>query len=149
MSASYVPNCTTRSRSLTLDGLREHWGTLDPALNNDLDDLATAYVDATTLVACHRGEVVGTGTVHRRGGNTAEIVRMSVAPAYRRTGLGRRLAEALIDAARGWGMQRVVLETSADWTEVVEFYVRCGFTLTHYEDGKFGSDAWFELKLDA
>ena len=135
-------------RSLILEGLRDHWGTLDPALNKDLDDLSTAYVDGTTLVACHRGEVVGTGTVHRRDSNTAEIVRMSVAPTARRTGLGRRLTDALIDEARGWGMHRVVLETSADWTEVVEFYVRCGFTLTHFEDGEFGSDAWFELKLD-
>jgi GNAT superfamily N-acetyltransferase len=134
-------------RALILDGLREHWGTIDPALNRDLDDLSVAYVDGATLVACHCGDVVGTGTVRRREGNVAEIVRMSVAPAFRRTGLGRRLTQALLETARGWGIDRVVLETSADWTEVVEFYTRCGFTMTHYEEGDFGRDAWFEMKL--
>jgi GNAT superfamily N-acetyltransferase len=136
-------------RTLILDGLREHWGTLDPALNRDLDDLSTAYADGVTLVACDHGEVVGTGTIRRRGHDSAEIVRMSIAPSHRRSGLGRRLTEALVETARGWRMQRVVLETSAHWTEVVEFYTRCGFTLTHYEDGEFGSDAWFEMKLDS
>lgn len=134
-------------RALILDGLREHWGTIDPALNRDLDDLSAAYPDGATLVACHRGEVVGTGTLRRRHGNVAEIVRMSVAPAFRRSGLGRRLTQALLETARGWGIERVVLETSAAWTEVVEFYARCGFTVTHYEDGEFGRDAWFEMKL--
>jgi ribosomal protein S18 acetylase RimI-like enzyme len=82
-------------RTLILDGLREHWGTLDPALNRDLDDLSTVYADGVTLVACDRGEVVGTGTVRRRGDDSAEIVRMSIAPSHRRSGLGRRLTEAL------------------------------------------------------
>ena len=45
-------------------------------------------------------------------------------------------------------MKRIVLETTAEWTDVVEFYVRCGFTLTHYEVGRFGRDAWFEMNLD-
>jgi GNAT superfamily N-acetyltransferase len=82
-----------------------------------------------------------------RDGVTAEIVRMSVAPEFRRAGVGRRLVADLIDTARQWGMERVILETSADWTDVVEFYQRCGFSLTHFEQGAFGRDAWFEFKL--
>lgn len=135
-------------RSLILAGLSEHWGTVDPALNRDLHDLASTYADATVLVACQGGEVVGTGTVVRRGELTAEIVRMSVAVTHRRNGLGRRLVDALVEIARNWGMKRIVLETTADWTEVVEFYVRCGFALTHFEEGRFGRDAWFEMDLD-
>jgi hypothetical protein len=76
-------------RSLILNGLGEHWGTVDPALNRDLDDLSTSYVHGSVLVACDGGEVVGTGTVFRRDGGTAEIVQMSVAPTFRCTGLGR------------------------------------------------------------
>jgi GNAT superfamily N-acetyltransferase len=134
-------------KSLILAGLAEHWAQVDPALNRDLDDLAASYPDGTTLVARDGDTVVGTGTIVRRQHGTAEIVRMSVAPAYRRTGLGRRLVVGLLDQAREWGAERVVLETSADWVEVVEFYLRCGFTLTHHEDGSFGRDAWFELEL--
>ena len=72
---------------------------------------------------------------------------MSVAPDYRRAGVGRRLVADLVDIARQWGMERVILETSAHWTEAIEFYERCGFNLTHFEEGEFGRDAWFELKL--
>ena len=121
---------------------------MDPALNCDLDHQASAYAAGTVLVACDGPAVVGTGTIVRRDALSAEVVRMSVAVAYRRTGLGRRLVEALIEIARGWGMKRIVLETTAEWTEVVEFYVRRGFTLTHFEAGAFGRDAWFEMNLD-
>lgn len=134
-------------RSLILSGLEEHWGTVDPTLNADLDDLAAAYSGGRVVAACDRGEVVGTGIVFPRDGLSAEIVRMSVAQAYRRTGLGRRLVGELVTTARGWGMARVVLETSAHWTDVIEFYRRCGFTLTHHEHGEFGRDAWFEMRL--
>ena len=73
---------------------------------------------------------------------------MSVVRTYRRTGLGRRLVEDLVATACSWGMSRVVLETSAHWQDAVEFYVRCGFTQTHFESGTFGRDAWFEMKLE-
>lgn len=135
-------------RSLILDGLEEYWGSVDPTLNSDLDDLAATYAAGRVLVATDGSGVVGTGTVIRRDDATAEIVRMSVAPEHRRAGLGRRLVADLVATARTWGMSRVVLETSAHWTNTVEFYVRCGFTQTHVESGAFGLDAWFEMKLD-
>ena len=135
-------------RLLILHGLGEHWGSVDPALNPDLDDLAATYAAGRILVATDGGAVVGTGTVIRRNATTAEIVRMSVVRRCRRTGLGRRLVEELVATARRWNMSSVVLETSAHWTEVVEFYGRCGFTQTHFESGSFGRDAWFEMKLD-
>ena len=141
------PDLEDAARSLILAGLGEHWGNVDPALNRDLDDLAVTDADGTVLVACDGARVVGTGTIVPRDQRSAEIVRMSVAPAYRRTGLGRRLVDELLECARGWGMDRVVLETSAHWTEVVAFYLRCGFTQTHFEDGEFGRDAWFERRL--
>lgn len=134
-------------RLLILDGLEEHWSSVDPTLNRDLDDLATTYADGRVLVASDGGLVVGTGTVVRRDVTTAEIVRMSVAQGCRRTGLGRRIVEDLVSTARNWGMSRIVLETSAQWIEVVEFYRRCGFTQTHFESGEFGRDAWFEMNL--
>jgi GNAT superfamily N-acetyltransferase len=134
-------------RSLILDGLEEHWGSVDPTLNRDLDDIAVTYAAGRVLVATVDGTVAGTGTVVRRDDATAEIVRMSVAADYRRAGLGRVLVADLVTTARSWSMSRVVLETSAHWKEAVEFYVRCGFTQTHFESGTFGSDAWFEMKL--
>jgi putative acetyltransferase len=135
-------------RALILSGLAEHWGTVDPTLNRDLVDMAATYSCGRTLVARDGDRVVGTGTVIPRDVQSVEIVRMSIAPEYRRSGLGRRLVEDLVATARGWGSSRVVLETSAHWTEVVQFYERCGFTVTHFEEGDFGRDAWFEMRLD-
>jgi GNAT superfamily N-acetyltransferase len=136
-------------RSLVLSGLADHWGEVDPTLNTDLDDIAAAYAHGCTLVAEVDGEVVGTGTVVPRDAHTAELVRMSVAADRRGAGIGRRLVEALVSCAAAWGATRVVLETTATWHDTVAFYRSCGFTITHYDDGRFGRDAWFERVLDA
>ena len=42
-----------------------------------------------------------------------------------------------------------VLETSAGWDEVVTFYERCGFALTHHDEGAYGRDAWFARELSS
>jgi len=133
-------------RALILEGLREHWETIDPGLNRDLDDLEAAG-DRLVLVATDGRQVVGTGTIVRRNEHCAEIVRMSVDAGHRRAGLGRLLLDELVAAARHWRVERLVLETTASWTDVVRFYERSGFTLTHFAEGEFGRDAWFEMKL--
>src|SRR3954467_4924288 len=73
-------------RSLILDGLGEHWGTIDRALNVDLDHLGAADADRLVLVVTDGRRLIGTGTVVRRDDQCAEIVRMSVAHEHRRAG---------------------------------------------------------------
>ncbi len=60
---------------------------------------------------------------------------------------GRTLVAELVRVARSWGVDRVVLETTATWTDTVAFYLACGFSITHDDDGRFGRDTWFELRL--
>lgn len=134
-------------RDLVLAGLGEHWGDVDPKLNPDLDDIATSYGHGRTLVAELDGALVGTGTVVPRGDGVAEIVRVSVDSARRGRGIGRQIVDELVRVAQSWEVERVVLETTADWSEVVAFWLRCGFVLTHHEDGRFGRDAWFEYAV--
>jgi GNAT superfamily N-acetyltransferase len=134
-------------RHLILDGLGEHWGEVDDSLNPDLDDIASSYAAGRTIVAELRGDVVATGTLVPLDGASPEIVRMSVAAGHRRTGLGRRIVEDLIQTARDWSSTRVVLETSSHWTDVVAFYLACGFEITGYRDGEFARDTWFERRL--
>jgi len=129
-------------------GLAEHWGSLDDSLNPDLADMASSYAHGTTLVAVRSGEVVGTATLVPRGSGGAEIVRMSVHSRCRRAGVGRALVDALVSHARRAGHTRLILETSAHWDDVVDFYRACGFVLTHHEQGAYGRDAWFERHLD-
>ncbi|HEY0520706.1 MAG TPA: GNAT family N-acetyltransferase [Ilumatobacteraceae bacterium] len=143
-----LPEMLGAVRELILRGLAEHWGEVDASLNRDVDDLAAGHPGSRTLVACHEGRVVGTGTVVRCGDGCAEIVRMSVDAKWRRSGVGRRLVDDLVEVARSWRSRRVVLETSAHWMEVVAFYERCGFVLTHHREDEFGVDAWFEKRLD-
>jgi putative acetyltransferase len=143
----FVPADQDAVRSLILEGLADHWGAIDPSLNTDLDDIARSYGDGRTVVGVRDGRIVATGTVVRRNAATAEIMRMSVDRTCSRDGLGRAIVGELIETARGWGMDRVILETSSAWTDVVGFYLGCGFAVTHTATGAFGDDTWFELPL--
>ncbi len=142
------PGDAAAVRSLVLAGLAEHWGSVDPSLNPDLEDLATAHPGSRTVVAVDgAGMLVGTGTIVPRGVGSAEVVRMSVTTSRRGAGVGRLVLDALTEVARSWGAQRLVLETTADWSGTVAFYERCGFRITHHAEGEFGRDAWFERLL--
>jgi ribosomal protein S18 acetylase RimI-like enzyme len=70
-------------------------------------------------------------------------VRMSVAADWRRQGIGRMILQALVDHARQAGYTRVILETTETWQEVIAFYLRYGFRITHYKEG----DVYFEYRL--
>ena len=130
-------------KALVLAGLGEHWGVLDLTLNPDLNDIAASYAGALFLVARQAGRVVGCGALAPHAPGTSEIVRMSVARDLRRQGLGRLLLAELVARARALGVQRIILETTETWSEVIAFYLGLGFTITHHADG----DVYFALEL--
>ena len=68
---------------------------------------------------------------------------MSVTANMRRNGIGRMILSQLCEYAKSNGYKRVVLETTETWHEVIEFYKRFGFKITHYLDG----DVYFSLDL--
>ncbi len=121
-------------RALILSGLAERWGELDPSFKHDLDDIARSYAAGRMLVAMRRREIVGVGAVLPRRDGTAEIRRVSVAAYERRSGVGALIVDSLLDIARSWGVQRVVCETSSNWTSAVDFYLARGFTLVREVD---------------
>lgn len=59
--------------------------------------------------------------------NAAELKRLFVRKAFRRFGLGRQLAEAMLDAARAAGYRCVLLDTLDDMEAARELYVELGF----------------------
>lgn len=135
-------------RWLIIKGLGEHWGSIDLTLNQDLNDIAASFGHGKTLVAqSEDGTVVGTGTILPRLDNMAQIVRMSVAREARNIGVGQQITSALLNVARSWNCERVIVETASHWTEVVAFYLRCGFRITHEVDGEFCRDTYFEIIL--
>lgn len=59
--------------------------------------------------------------------NASEMKRLFVRPAYRRLGLGRLLAEAILDAARTMGYGCVLLDTLNDMESARALYGELGF----------------------
>lgn len=148
---AFRPEDQDAVKALILAGLEEHWGTLDPSLNPDLDDIAKSYGEDVFLVACTGGRIVGTGALCQcradqdrlAGTRSAQIVRMSVASEMRRHGIGRLILNELCARARIRGVRRLVLETTSTWHEAIAFYEGFGFHITHTE----GEDTYFEMVL--
>ncbi len=145
-------------KGLILEGLVEHWGVLDPTLNPDLDDIAATYAagrfltvwqNASPSVGGSEGDdgerLVGTGAILPEPDEegAARVVRMSVARDCRRQGIGRALLDALCAAARAAGYRRLVLETTATWQGVIDFYQTYGFRASGVREG----DMHFEMDL--
>jgi putative acetyltransferase len=140
---TFQPEDQPEIKRLILSGLGEHWGKIDPSKNPDLDDIAENYKEATFLVARLHNRVIAAGALVPRQDGKAEVVRMSVTVDMRRMGIGRLILDQLVLRARAAGFRQVILETTAVWREVIEFYLRYGFHITHYQDG----DVYFALDL--
>ena len=122
-------------RALILRGLAERWTSFDPELNPDLANFGTFYDNATVLTAKHHNRVIGCGILVREAEHIGRIVRMSVALEHRRSGVGSRILDGLLVAARTIGYREIVLETTASWESAVRFYRRNGFTAIEVRDG--------------
>jgi putative acetyltransferase len=139
----FQPADQDKVKELILNGLAEHWGKLDLAKNPDLNNIAETYAQDVFLVAWLEEKIIGTGALIHRSDEFAEIVRMSVVKEMRKKGVGRLILQQLIEIAEEKGYRKIVLETTNSWYEVIEFYLRCGFLITHEQDG----DVYFEMVL--
>lgn len=87
------------------------------------------------LVGLVDGEPLAGGGVKTIGPALGEIKRMYVAPAARRHGVARRLLEALEDAARELGHERVRLDTGPRQPHAVALYTAAGYReIGNYND---------------
>ena len=60
-------------------------------------------------------------------GEDAEVMTVGVDAAWQRRGIGARLVDALLDAAREFGVRRVFLEVKVDDDGAQRLYARAGF----------------------
>ena len=140
----FQPTDQPAAKALILDGLVDHWGFLDESKNPDLDDIAASYADGTFLVAWRDDEIIGTGAFKPHSAKQVEIIRMSVKKELRRQGIGQQILDELCQRAAQAGYSKVILETTETWQDVIDFYLRYGFEITHHLDG----DVYFRKKLN-
>ncbi len=83
------------------------------------------------LVAVVDGEPAGCGAFRALPDadypNTCEMKRLFVRPAFRRTGLGRQLAQRLVDLATQAGYSHMLLDTLDTMEAAREMYTSLGF----------------------
>jgi ribosomal protein S18 acetylase RimI-like enzyme len=124
-------------RQLILAGMRERWGgRYDGSANPDTDDIWTSYVTrgGEVVVWDEDGAVVATGTLLPEPDGGGRIVRMSVAPGWRRRGLGRQVVAELSRRAEKRALHTLRVTTDTPWIEAVALYEACGFAIVEQTD---------------
>ena len=105
-----------------------HMQALYPPDSNHLAAVETlAAPDTVFLVARRDGEVLGSIAFRLIAPGHAEIKRMFVRTDARGHGLGRRLLDALEDAARDRKIARISLETGIRQPEAIGLYRAAGY----------------------
>lgn len=79
------------------------------------------------LVAESDGEPAGCVALRRIDAEICEMKRLYVAERFRGSGLGRRLAEAIVEEARGMGYRRMRLDTLPQMGSAHRLYESMGF----------------------
>lgn len=99
----------------------------------ELADLPGEYSEprGALLLALVDGEIAGCCGLRALDSvdypNAAEMKRLYVRKAFRRFGLGRQLAEAMLDKSRMAGYQSVLLDTLDDMESARALYAELGF----------------------
>jgi GNAT superfamily N-acetyltransferase len=79
------------------------------------------------LLAYFNGQAAGSAALREIDGRTCEMKRMFVYPEFHGKGIGRALAERLIQESRDIGYRTMLLDTSFRQTEAQNLYKQMGF----------------------
>jgi putative acetyltransferase len=101
------------------------------------------------LIARACDEIAGCVALRPLAARIGELKRLYVRPEFRSTGLGRRLVEAIIDAARAGGYRELRLDTLRSMAPAQALYRRLGFVeIPPYYDNHLPNTCFYSLLLD-
>lgn len=130
---------------------REYAASLPFALDfqdfdQELADLPGPYAPPRGALLLARGE--GCVGLRPLDPTTCELKRLYVRPSTRGTGLGRRLAEAIVAEARSLGYARMRLDTLPGMEAAQSLYARLGFyEIEGYRPNPIPGARFLELEL--
>ena len=133
-SGRLVSDCDIELSEADLESVHETFRAEWPKLFEPRGRLYLATLD---------GNPAGVGALKPINEQLGEVKRMYVRPAYRQTGIGRRLLEQLVDDARKMDYVAIRLETMSYMTEAQSLYRSLGFTYVEpfeAEGAKMGLD---------
>jgi ribosomal protein S18 acetylase RimI-like enzyme len=116
----------------------------------ELAELPGEYVPPAgrLLLALSEDEAAGCVALRPFGPDVCEMKRLYVRPAHRGSGLGRRLAEAIVEAGRDAGYARMRLDTLPTMTAARDLYRSLGFAeIQAYRPNPIHGTTYFELGL--
>lgn len=101
------------------------------------------------LLLAFEGDVsAGCVAIRRIEEGICELKRLWVRPAFRGTGLGRRLVEVILDEARSVGYRRVRLDTLPSMTAAQALYLSLGFVdIPPYNDHPIEGTRFMEAAI--
>lgn len=116
----------------------------------ELAELPGKYAppEGRLFLALENESAAGCVALRKIGDGICEIKRLYVRPAFRGRGLGRRLANETIFAAREIGYNRMRLDTLASMTPAIALYESLGFQrIPAYYNNPSDSAVFMELAL--
>ncbi len=142
----FQPSDQDAAKHLVLGGLSERFKPLRPELNTDVDDIQNNF--DIFLVVCQGEKLIATGGLTFISDNTAKVVRMSTAKAFRNQGVASKVLEELETQAKQKAITRLTLVTGQNWTDAIRFYERHGFqAVDTYRDETDFQGVCLEKKL--